>query len=78
MKYRRLLDWEKQAILDAYLDGEKVIAICAEFDVSHRYPVFLVKSLGLKCRMQGRPKKATSQKVVLGVTSTFRPSPVTG
>jgi hypothetical protein len=51
----RLLEWERQAILDAYRDGEKVVALCAEFGVACNYPRSLARRRGFPVRIQGRP-----------------------
>jgi hypothetical protein len=51
----RLLEWERQAILDAYRGGEKVAALCAEFGVARNYPRSLARRRGFPVRIQGRP-----------------------
>ena len=51
----RLLEWERQAILDAYREGEKVAALCAEFGVARNYPRSLARRRGFPVRIQGRP-----------------------
>lgn len=54
---RRLLDWERDAIVEAYAGNEKRDAICAEFDVSPSYPGNLARRRGLKPRSEnGRPR----------------------
>lgn len=50
------MDWQRQAILDAYLRREKVAAICAEFDVWRGYPRQLARGAGHDIRPTGRPK----------------------
>lgn len=63
---RRLLGWERDAIVQAMLDGEKVDAISAEFDVCPSYPGMLAKRRGLAPRtIRGRPKKPQIEKAVV-------------
>lgn len=52
---RRLLDWERQAIVDAFLAGEKIEAIAAEFGVTRSYPGVLARRMGVPARWTGRP-----------------------
>ena len=47
---RRLLEWEKQAIIDAYRDGEKRDAIAAEFGVDKDHVRRLARHAGLPGR----------------------------
>lgn len=54
---RRLLDWERQSIIDAYSDGEKTAAIGAEFGVSPKYAGILARRRGRSTRSVGRPKR---------------------
>jgi DNA-directed RNA polymerase specialized sigma24 family protein len=55
---RRLQDWERQAILDAYIDGEKLEAVACEFGVT----MWAVNKIGRRAgeppRPIGRPPKA--------------------
>lgn len=46
----RLLDWQRQAILDAYLAGEKVESISNEFGVDVAYPCKIAKRRGYLVR----------------------------
>lgn len=57
MAARRLLAWERDAIVDAYIDGEKVAAISSEFGVSGAYPTILARRRGVVGRPWGRPRK---------------------
>jgi hypothetical protein len=52
----KLLDWERQSILDAYSSGEKSDAIGEEFGVNRSYPGLLAKRKGLATRSNGRPR----------------------
>lgn len=54
---RQLLDWERNAIVDAMRGGEKRDAICAEFGVSRSYPGNLARRRGIEPRSTGRPAK---------------------
>lgn len=56
MLRRRLLDWERQAIVDAMASGEKRGAISVEFGVSEHYPTMLARRHGIAPRGRGRPK----------------------
>lgn len=62
----RLLPWQRDAMVDAYLGGEKTEAIGAEFGVSAQYPGQLAKTRGHPVRPQGRPKRKELESVVLG------------
>jgi hypothetical protein len=62
---RRLLDWERNAIVDAVASNEKLASICSEFNVCHSYPGMLAKRRGLKSRPIGRPKSPQLEKPVL-------------
>lgn len=53
----KLMDWERQSIIDAHGAHEKVEAIGAEFGVSPSYPALLARRSGLKVRPRGRPAK---------------------
>jgi hypothetical protein len=53
----KLMDWERQSILDAHQAQEKAEAISAEFGVSPSYPALLARRHGLKVRPRGRPSK---------------------
>lgn len=76
-KPHNLLDWERQAIVDAYCAGEKVDAIAAEFNVSKQYPGMLAESHGRPRRKSGRPKKFITSFTCSSV-SAVRLSPVIG
>lgn len=52
----KLLDWQRQALIDAYMGGEKEAAIAAEFGVSHNYPGILARRGGFDGRANGRPR----------------------
>lgn len=67
MTARRLLDWERDAIVMAYVAKEKIEAISAEFGVSVRYPSILAKRRGHQTRPTGRPKMEHRRKPVLAV-----------
>ena len=54
---RRLLDWERDAIVQAMIDNEKRDSICAEFGVSRAYPGNLARRRGVEPRSPGRPSK---------------------
>lgn len=54
---RRLLDWEREAIVQAMSDNEKRDSICAEFGVSRSYPGNLARRRGIQPRSSGRPTK---------------------
>lgn len=64
-KRRILLDWERDAIVDAMASHEKRDAICAEFNVSRSYPTNLARRRGLAPRGIGRPKRLQFQKPAL-------------
>lgn len=65
---RRLLDWERDAIVDAMASGEKRDAISSEFGVSDAYPSILARRRGIAPRSAGRPpKRLHPQKQVLAV-----------
>ena len=67
---RRLLDWERDAIVQAMADGEKADAIGAEFGVCLSYPGMLAKRRGLPPRsIRGRPKKPQLEKTVVAIQS---------
>ena len=57
MAIRRLLDWERDAIVDAVASNEKRESISAEFGVCRSYPGMLAKRRGIKSNPKGRPKK---------------------
>lgn len=52
----RLPDWQKQAIVDAIVAGEKRSAVAQEFGVSDSYPAMLARRRGVAPRAVGRPK----------------------
>lgn len=60
---RRLLDWERDAIVDAYKAGEKRDAISAEFGVCGHYPRMLAARRGIAGRSAGRPPGKRSQAI---------------
>lgn len=62
---RRLLDWERDAIVDAMHGGEKRDAIASEFNVSRSYPSILARRRGIDPRSAGRPKRLHIEKPVL-------------
>jgi hypothetical protein len=51
---------KKQAILEAYLRGEKLEVISVQFGVWLRYAPQLARSRGLPCRKIGRPTNVSS------------------
>ena len=53
----KLLDWQRQALIDAYMGGEKESALAAEFGVSPSYPGILAGRSGCEKRPWGRPRK---------------------
>lgn len=64
----RLLDWERDAIVEAYRDGEKVASISSEFGVSEDYPTILARRRGVVGRPCGRPRKTLQfSKLMLAV-----------
>jgi hypothetical protein len=65
MARRKLLDWERDAIVMAMASGEKREAICAEFHVCMSYPTVLARRRGIPSRGIGRPKKLQLDKTVL-------------
>lgn len=71
MKRRALLDWERQAIIDAYCADEKLDAIAEEFGVVRHYPTMLARRAGFPPRGRGRPrlseKKFTRLQVRINV-----------
>jgi len=62
---RRLLDWERAAIVEAVKAKEKLESICSEFNVCHSYPGMLAKRRGIESRPLGRPKSPQLNKPVL-------------
>jgi len=67
---RRLLDWERTAIVDAYAAHEKRDSICAEFNVCPSYPGNLARRRGVKPRSEnGRPKIKSLQPKELVLVS---------
>jgi hypothetical protein len=53
---RKLKEWQQQAVIDAYLAGEKIEAIAAEFGIVPHYAVMLAKSRGHAVRPR-KPRK---------------------
>lgn len=54
----RLLPWQKDAIVEAYREGEKRESISEEFGVSEAYPAILARRRGVAPRsITGRPPK---------------------
>lgn len=67
---RRLLDWERDAIVDGYSAGEKCDALSSEFGVSDTYPALLARRRGIAGRAVGRPRKTPQpEKPVLAIQS---------
>ena len=62
---RRLLDWERNAIVDAMAANEKREAVASEFNVSRSYPSILARRRGIEPRSAGRPKRLHLEKLVL-------------
>lgn len=71
-KRRRLLEWEQQAIGDAYAAGEKIDAIAAEFEVPRTYPGRIAARFGHPRRRSGY-QRATSN---LSASAVLEPSPI--
>jgi hypothetical protein len=69
-----LLPWQKQAIIDAYLAGDKVDAIAVEFGVVDSYPGILARRRGHP--MRPRRNRLTHSKT--RVSGALRISPVIG
>lgn len=59
----RLLDWERQAIVDAYRANEKREAIAEEFGVATQYPAILARRHGVPPRGRGRPKGNSTEQL---------------
>ena len=78
MKAYGLLPWQQQALLDAYLAGEKVEAIAHEFGVHVSYPRLLAKRRGHPVRPIGRPPKKRVHPAKRAVACDSRLSPVIG
>lgn len=55
-KHRYLLDWEKQALVDAYMAGEKLTSLAEEFGVDHSTISHLAKRWGCPRRPTTRHK----------------------
>lgn len=64
MKNARLQDWEKQAIADAYVAGEKVEAVASEFAIICSHVRQVARRLGAKVRGPGRPPKQKTESIV--------------
>lgn len=65
-KRRSLLDWERDAIVQAMAAMEKVDSICAEFNVCRSYPGMLARRRGVEPRSSGgRPKSPQFDKPAL-------------
>jgi hypothetical protein len=62
---RRLLDWERDAIVDAMASGEKRESIVAEFGVSRSYPSVLARRRGVEPRTSYRTKGLQIEKAVV-------------
>lgn len=56
-KRRRLQEWEQQAILDACKDGEKIMALCYEFNISRWAIQKLRRRNGVRCYVRTPDKK---------------------
>lgn len=57
-KRRILLEWEQDAIVAGYSNGENEDALAAEFGVSEGYPHILARRRGVEARPTGRPRKS--------------------
>lgn len=58
---RRLLEWERDAMVIAYSSRENTDAIAEEFGVSRAYPRILAARRGLAPRSVGRPRSKSLQ-----------------
>lgn len=56
-KNQRLQDWERQAIADAYTDGEKVTDIASEFGINPAHVRVIARKEKRVLRLPGRPTK---------------------
>lgn len=54
---KRLLQWERDAIVAGYESGENEQALAAEFGVSDDYPHILARRRGVQAKSIGRPRK---------------------
>lgn len=52
---RPLMEWEKDAIVDGVIAGEKHSSLAAEFGCSDDYPHVLARRRGVPPRPNGRP-----------------------
>lgn len=67
---RRLLDWERDAIVDAYARGEKLAAIGAEFGIKFNYVSMLARRRGLPPRPRFfRPTDSQSREMAIALAS---------
>lgn len=57
-----LLAWERQAIADAYLEGEKIAVICEEFRVSESSVNRITRKLGVPCRPRAYVTRSLPKK----------------
>lgn len=78
MKAYGLLPWQQQALIDAYLAGEKTEAIAEEFGVHVSYPRLLAKRRGHPVRQIGRPRTKRVHPAKRVVSCDSRLSPVIG
>ena len=71
---KRLLDWERDAIVAGIVAGEKEDALAAEFGVSENYPHILGRRRGIPAKPTGRPRKRVQCDKSGLSTSTHIPS----
>ena len=63
-KYRRLQEWEREAILQAYKDGEKLLALAAEFDTLESTISRIAERAGLPRRKKANAPRYPSLKKI--------------
>lgn len=59
-KYRRLQDWERAAIASAYIDGEKLEALAAEFGID-------CSTVSRVAERAGLPRRTSSLKIKMPI-----------